>query len=140
MHISTPARGVHPRDNRGETRGNLVFYPCILPVNPGEITNFAIIGRWGEGKQCRINHMAEAAYATGPALLGAPRFSLLAFSEFFVPCFSAGPKQCASARPQRTQVPQKTRGPKKSARPKCFLFVPCFSAGPQGAQGPRKTL
>ena len=24
--------------------------------------------------QCRINHMAEAAYATGPALLGAPRF------------------------------------------------------------------
>jgi hypothetical protein len=96
--------------------------------------------------QCRINHMAEAAYATGPALLGAPRFwgpraSLFYFfSEFFVPCFSAGPKQCASARPQRTQVPQKTRGPKKSARPKCFHFVPCFSAGPQRAQGPRKTL
>ena len=45
-----PARGVHPRDNRGETRGNLVFYLCILPVNPGEITNFAIIGRRGEGK------------------------------------------------------------------------------------------
>ena len=30
--------------------------------------------------QRRINHMAEAAYATGPALLGAPRFSLLFFS------------------------------------------------------------
>ena len=44
-------RGVHPRDNRGETRGNLVFYLCILPVNPGEITNFAIIGRRGRGSR-----------------------------------------------------------------------------------------
>jgi hypothetical protein len=35
---------LHPRDNQGETRGNLVFYLCILPVNPGEITNLAIIG------------------------------------------------------------------------------------------------
>jgi hypothetical protein len=33
----------------------------------------------GSASQCRINHMAEAAYATGPALLGAPRFSLLFF-------------------------------------------------------------
>jgi hypothetical protein len=44
-----PARGVHPRDNRGETGGNLVFCPCILPVNPGEITNFTIIGLREEG-------------------------------------------------------------------------------------------
>ena len=56
--------------------------------------------------QYRINHMAEAAYAMGPALLGphasgAPRFSLLFFSEFFVSCFSTGPKQCARAGPQR---------------------------------------
>jgi hypothetical protein len=51
MHISTACPGGTPRDNRGETRGNLVFYLCILPVNPGEITNFAIIGRRGRGSR-----------------------------------------------------------------------------------------
>ena len=34
--------------------------------------------------QARINHMAEAAYATGPALLGAPR---LLFPGFFKTVF-----------------------------------------------------
>ena len=34
--------------------------------------------------QARINHMAKAAYATGPALLGAPR---LLFSGFFKTVF-----------------------------------------------------
>jgi uncharacterized membrane protein len=47
-----------------------------------------------EELQCRINHMAEAAYAAGPALLGPRAARLLSsmFSEFFVPCFIAGPK------------------------------------------------
>jgi hypothetical protein len=49
-HIIGLPGGYTPGDNQGETRGNLVFCLCILPVNPGEITNFAIIGRWGEGK------------------------------------------------------------------------------------------
>jgi hypothetical protein len=39
----------------------------------------SVVFRVGVFRQCRINHMAEAAYATGPALLGAPRFSLLFF-------------------------------------------------------------
>ena len=87
--------------------------------------------------------MAEAAYATGSALLGAPRFSpLYFFSDFFVPCFSAGPKQCASAGPQRAQVPQKTRGPKKSAPNVFFLFpVLVFQRGaPKSPRSPENVI
>ena len=77
---------------------------CIVLINDSVDYSlpefFLAIEVWCLG-QCRIDHMAEAAYATGPALLGAPRFSLLFFSEFFVFCFSAGPKQCARVGPQR---------------------------------------
>ena len=98
---------------------------------------------YATGCQCRINHMAEAAYATGPALLRGPRFSLLFFlSEFFVPCFSAGPKQCTSAMPQRAQVAQKTRGPPKSAPYVFFLFlVLVFQCGaPNSPRSPENVI
>ena len=77
--------------------------------------------------------MAEAAYATGPALLS---------SIFFVPCFSAGSKQCASAGPQRAQVPQKTRGPKTSAPYVLFLFpVLVFQRGaPKSPRSPENVI
>ena len=84
--------------------------------------------------------MAEAAYATGPALLGAPRLLSSIFSEFFVPCFRAGAKQCASAGPQRD--PQKTLGPKiyKSGAPKNgpqTFFFSVFNSGPEEPKVPR---
>jgi hypothetical protein len=75
--------------------------------------------------------MAEAAYATGPALLGAPRFwgpraSLFYFfSEFFV--FCRGPKEPKS--------PRKLEAPKID--PKRFLFVPCFSVSAQCPKEPK---
>ena len=77
-------------------------------------------------------HMPRAPRFCGPAFL-----SSIFFSEFFVPCFSAGPKQCASARPQRTQVPQKTRGPKKSA-PNVFFLFPVLARGPKEPKVPGK--
>ena len=84
--------------------------------------------------QCRINHMAEAAYATGPALT-----LFYFFPEFFVPCFSARPKQCASASAkqcaQRAQVPHKTRSPQK--RPQTGFFVPCFSVSARHSKEPK---
>ena len=81
-------------------------------------------------RQCRINHMAEAAYATGPALLGAPRLLSSIFSEFLFPCFSARPKQCVSAGPYRAQVRPHQAGPKR-------FFVPCFSVS---AWGPKESM
>ena len=98
-------------------------------------------------RQCRIHHMAEAAYATGPALL------------FF--CFRAGPQRAfrsppENSRPQKStpnvfflfpvlvfqrsapkspRSPENVIGPKnlKMEAPKCGapndFFVPCFSAG-----------
>jgi hypothetical protein len=83
--------------------------------------------------------MAEAAYAAGPALLRALRLLSSIFSEYFVPSFSAGPKQCASAGPQRAQVPQNlTSEPPKSGAPNVF-FCSQFQRGAQRAQGPQKT-
>ena len=92
--------------------------------------------------QCRINHMAEAAYATGTRFWGPRACSLVFFTEVFVPCFSAGPKQCASAGPQRAQVPQKTRGPKKSAPNVFFLFpVLVFQRGaPKSPRSPENVI
>jgi hypothetical protein len=84
--------------------------------------------------QCRINHMAEAAYAAGPALLGAPRLLSSIFPRIFVPCFIAGPNQCASAGPQRAQAPGKREAPKGLL---CSLFQ-CISTGPQEPKVPRK--
>ena len=89
-------------------------------------------------------HMPRA-----PRFWGPRAYSLLFPPEFFVPCFSAGPKQCASAGPQRAQVPQKMRGPKlnlkseapESGAPNVFFF-PCFSVSAGVPKGPRspKTL
>jgi hypothetical protein len=67
--------------------------------------------------------MAEAAYATGPALLGALRF-------FWWPRAFGGPalKSPENSRPQKID-------------PKRFLFVPCFSVsarGPKERKVPRK--
>jgi hypothetical protein len=70
--------------------------------------------------------MAEAAYAVGPTLLRALRLLSSIFSEFFVPCFSAGPKPSAPVR-----VPKEG-----------FLFPVSArdpnSAGPQRVQGSQK--
>jgi hypothetical protein len=91
--------------------------------------------------QCRINHMAEAAYAAGPTLLVAPRPLSSIFSEFFVSCFSAGPKQSASAGPQRAQVHQNFKSEAaKSGASNVFPLFQYFSAGPQRAQGPQKDV
>ena len=94
-------------------------------------------------KQCRINHMAEAAYATGPALLGAPRFwgpraySLLFFPEFFCSMFQCETqtvRQCgalkSSSPPENARAPKfKKRGPIKLG-PNVFLFpVSVFQRG-----------
>jgi hypothetical protein len=52
--------------------------------------------------------MAEAAYAAGPALLGAPRPLSSIFPEFFVSYFSAGPMQ----------IVRQCGGPKEPKSPK----------------------
>ena len=46
--------------------------------------------------------MAEVAYATGPALLGAPRFAQFRF-------FSAGPKKCEAPKTARPRTKVKKR-------------------------------
>ena len=49
--------------------------------------------------QCRINHMAEAAYATGPALLGAPRLLSSISPRIFCSLFHRGARtvrQCGA--------------------------------------------
>ena len=84
--------------------------------------------------------MAEAAYATGPALLGAPRFSLLFFFLNFLFSVSArGPNSAPERAPKSLSPPENSRPQKID--PKRFLFVPCFSVsarGPKEAKVPRK--
>jgi hypothetical protein len=64
-------------------------------------------------KQCRINHMAEAAYATGPALLGAPRLLSSIFSRIFLFHFSVRDQNSAPVRgPKEPKSPRKREGPK----------------------------
>ena len=81
--------------------------------------------------QCRINHMAEAAYAAGPALLGAPRraYSLLCFPKFLFPVSSRGPNSAPVRGPKESKSPRKREAPKSGA-PNDF-FVLCYSAGPK---------
>jgi hypothetical protein len=69
-----------------------------------------------------INHMAEAAYATGPALLGAPRFSLLFFSLKFCFLFQRG------AQTVRQSGAPKSLGPPENSwhRPQTFSFCSLF--------------
>jgi hypothetical protein len=94
--------------------------------------------------------MAEAAYAAGPALFGAPRFlgpraySIL-FFRIFCSLFQRGaqtvcqygaPKSPSPSENARPQIKFKKRGTRKRG-PKRF-FGPCFSGGSQRAQGPQK--
>ena len=89
-------------------------------------------------RQCGINHMAYAAYAAGPALLGAPRsLSSILFRIF---CFLFQRGAHANSVPvrgrQRAQVPQnvKSEAP-KSGGPQTF-FSPCFSFSARGPNSP----
>jgi hypothetical protein len=82
--------------------------------------------------QCRINHMAEAAYATGPALLGAPRFSLLLFCSLFQRGVQTV-RQCGASK--SPSPPENSRA--QNIGPKCFLFVPCFSVSARGPKEPK---
>ena len=73
--------------------------------------------------------MAEAAYAAGPALLGAPRLLSSIFPRIFYSLLVVsvrGPKE-----------PKSTR---KREAPNAFLYpVSVFQRGHQRAQGPQKT-
>jgi hypothetical protein len=92
--------------------------------------------------------MAEAAYATGHALLGPPRLLSSIFSPFFLFHVSVRDSNSAPVRalkspspPENARAPKfKKRGPIK-LDPDVFFcsMFQCFSAGPQRAQGPQKT-
>ena len=97
--------------------------------------------------QCRINHMAEAAYATGPALLGAPRLLSSISPRIFCSLFQRGPQtvcQCGAPKspspPEnaRPQIKFKKRGTRKRGPKRffCSLFQ-CFSGGPKGPKVPK---
>jgi hypothetical protein len=82
--------------------------------------------------------MAEAAYATGTALLGAPRLlsGFYFIPNVFVLCFSARPKQCGALKspsPPKNARPQnlKSEAPSIKLGPNVF-FVPCFSVSTRG--------
>jgi hypothetical protein len=82
--------------------------------------------------------MAEAAYATGPALLGAPRLLSSIFSRIKkirekieqskrgFPVSARGPKEPKSLR-KREAPKSKKRGPKKRGPKRFFPLFQCFS-------------
>jgi hypothetical protein len=117
---------------------------CMFSHEAYRSYTYTFLGR----HQCRINHMAEAAYATGPALLGSRAFggpALLSSIFFLKFCFlfQRGDQTVRQSGPPKSLelVPQKTRGPKKSTPNVFFLFpVLVFQHGAQRAQGPQKTL
>ena len=77
--------------------------------------------------------MAEAAYAAGPALLGASRLlSSIPPPRVFCSLFHRGAQQCASAEPQRAQVPRSQK-----AGPQTVFFVPCFIVSARGPKEPK---
>jgi hypothetical protein len=65
--------------------------------------------------QCRINHMAEAIYATGPALLS---------SIFLFPVSARGPNSAPVRGLQQPKSPRKLEAPKH--RPHMFSFCSLF--------------
>jgi hypothetical protein len=74
--------------------------------------------------------MAEAAYATGPALLVAPRFSLCFL-------FKRGAQTV-----RQSGAPKSLSPPENGSRPqkidsKRFIFVPCFSVSARGPKEPK---
>ena len=79
--------------------------------------------------QCRINHMAEAAYAAGPALLGAPRLLSSIFPRIFYSLLAVS-----------VRGPKEPKSPRKREALNAFLYpVSVFQRGHQRAQGPQKT-
>ena len=79
--------------------------------------------------------MPRAPRFWGPRAFGGPALTLFYFfSEFFVPCFSAGAKQCARA-PKSLSPPENSR-PQKIG-PKRVFFVPCFSVSARGPKEPK---
>jgi hypothetical protein len=80
--------------------------------------------------------MAEAAYATGPAHLGAPRLpSSILFPNFLFPVSARGQNSAPVRGPKDPKSPRKREAPKVG--PQTF-FVPCFSARPKEHEVPRK--
>jgi hypothetical protein len=124
-----------------------VFQPFLSHIRIWSIRGYDPKNVFQPFLQCRINHMAEAAYATGPALLGAPRFwgprafggpALLSsiFSWIFCSLFQRGAQtvhQCGA--PKSPSRPENSRLPKIG--PKRFLFVPCFSVSARGPKEPK---
>ena len=71
--------------------------------------------------------MAEAAYATGPALFGGPALTLFYFFRIFLfPVSARGPKEPKSSR-KREAPKSKKRGPKKRGPKRFFPLFQCFS-------------
>ena len=111
--------------------------PCAAPALFGQWGQFAV---WAVGQlpplppwlrrpclQCRFNHMAEAAYATGPALFGGPALTLFYFFRIFLfPVSARGPKEPKSSR-KREAPKSKKRGPKKRGPKRFFALFQCFS-------------
>jgi hypothetical protein len=91
--------------------------------------------------QCRINHMAEAAYATGPALLGAPRLLSSIISEFFCSLFQRGapknPSPPENVRPQNLKSKAPKSGAQNGFSPvSVFQRFQCFSVSARSPKVP----
>ena len=75
--------------------------------------------------------MAEAAYAAGPALLGAPHLlSSIFFPNFLFPVLSRRPISALVRDPKELKPPE-------NARPQKVFFVPCFSVSARGPKEPK---
>ena len=85
--------------------------------------------------QCRITavtiwqkrHMPRA-----PRFWGPRAYSLLFPPRVFCSLFHRGAQQCASAEPQRAQVPRSQK-----AGPQTVFFVPCFIVSARGPKEPK---
>ena len=86
--------------------------------------------------QCRINHMAEAAYATGPRFWGPHASLFYFFSEFFLFLFQRGAQTVRQSGAPKSLSPPENSRPQK-IDPKRFLFVPCFSVSARGPKEPK---
>ena len=85
--------------------------------------------------QCRINHMAEAAYATGPALLGAPRLlSCIFFLKFLFPVLARGPNSAPVRGPKEPKSPRKLE-----LGPNVFCLFPVLVFQRRAPKSPRSS-
>jgi hypothetical protein len=107
-----------------------VFQPFLSHIRIWSIRGYDPKNVFQPFLQCRINHMAEAAYATGPALLGAPRFwgpraSLFYFFlNFLFPVSARGPNSAPVRGPKEPKSPRKLEAPQN--RPQTFSFCSLF--------------